>query len=212
MGLADHSVPQAWIESTQVGQHIDHRLYAFPWPEQSPGQDRRVSPPRLPTTGGRRVGRAVRDHNDLRRTDVVGLQQSRACGHRHGDYSVGELNHPLENLALVAGRRPEHRVQDHDGWHSETVEHTEDLVAIGSAVDSELVLDDRHIKLIERGRGPLLRGDRPRNEVSNDTRPDDRFWLIDNPNDSGTAARRDKSGSKRRGKRGEATLGRGVGT
>ena len=112
----------------------------------------------------------------------------------------------------MPGRRGEHGMKDHDRRDGEAVEYAEDLVAIGSAVDSKLVLDYRYIKLIKRRCGPRLRGDRPRDEVTNDIRSDDRFWLVDNSNDSGSAAGRNKLGSKRRGERGEAALCRGVGT
>jgi len=103
-------------------------------------------------------------------------------------------------------------MEDHDHRDGEAVEHAENLVAIGSAVDSKLVLDYRYIKLIKRRCGPRLRGDRLRDEVTDDIRPDDRFWLVDNSNDSGSAASRNKLVSKRRGERGEAALCRGVGT
>ena len=94
----------------------------------------------------------------------------------------------------------------------EAVEHTEDLFAICSAVDPELVLDYRYVKIIKRRCGPRLCGDRPRIELTYDIRSDDGFWLVDNTNDSGSAASRNKLGSKRRGERGEAALCRGVGT
>ena len=121
-------------------------------------------------------------------------------------------SHPLKDLPLVPGRRGEHGVKNHDHRDGEAVEYAEDLVAIGSAVDSKLVLDYRYIKLIKRRCGLRLRGDRLRDEVTNDIRSDDRLWLVDNPNDSGSAAVRDKLGSKRRRERREAALRRGVGT
>jgi hypothetical protein len=74
------------------------------------------------------------------------------------------------------------------------------------------VLDYRYIKLIKRRCGLRLRRDRPRNQVTNDIGSDDRFWFVDNSNDSGSAASRNKFGAKGRGERGEAALCRGVGT
>jgi hypothetical protein len=96
----------------------------------------------------------------------------------------------------MLGRRGEHRVKDYDRRDGEPVEYTEDLVAIGSAVDSKLVLDYRYVELIKRCCGPRLRGDRPRDEMTNDIRSDDWFWLVDNSNNSGSAASRNELGSK----------------
>lgn len=112
----------------------------------------------------------------------------------------------------MRGRCGKHRMKNNNHWNRDAVEYTEYLVAIRSAVDSKLVLDYRHIKLIKRLCGLHLRDDRLRDEVTNHIRSDERLWLVDNSNDSGSAAVRHELGSKRRGERGETALCRGVGT
>ena len=61
-------------------------------------------------------------------------------------------------------------MKDHDRGDGEAVEYTEDLVAIGTAVDSELMLDYRYIELIKRRCRLRLRRRPTGDEVMNDIR------------------------------------------
>ena len=52
------------------------------------------------------------------------------------------------------GRRVgQHGVQDHDAWHPDFVQQMQDLAAVGSAVDTVLVLQDGDVAQVQlRGR------------------------------------------------------------
>ena len=55
-------------------------------------------------------------------------------------------------------RRPlQHGVRHDHRRHPDLVEHGEDLVAVGAAVDAVLVLDDRDVEGVQ-GRGGALSG------------------------------------------------------
>jgi len=87
-------------------------------------------------------------------------------------------------------------MKDHNRRDGEAVQDAQDLIAIGPAVDSELVLHDRHIELIKGCSRLHLRSGRPRGEVTHDVRSDDRFWPVDDSYDSGSVAIGKELGSK----------------
>ena len=101
-------------------------------------------------------------------------------------------------------------MKHHDHRHRKPVKHTEDLVAIGAAIDSELVLHHRDVELVQRRRRLCLRSIRPWDEVRNDARVGGCFGPVDYPDDSASATGRHKLGAKRRRKRGQTTLRRGI--
>jgi hypothetical protein len=103
-------------------------------------------------------------------------------------------------------------MENDDHRDGEPVEYAEDLVAIGAAVDSELMLHDRYIERVQRRRRPQLRGVGSWYEVLNDIRADNLFESVDHPDDAASAAVRNEVGPKRGGERGEAALGRGIAT
>jgi hypothetical protein len=144
----------------QIAEHrqgVDRVLDALARTEEAPRQQLRVlDETRIefirPVDDRQR--RAVRDGDDVTVADVVQPEQAVLRRLRHHDDAIRKRADGFEDRSLVRGRQQGNRVEDHDRRHFEGLEEVDDLIAVYSAVDAVLVLDECDVTFRQhRGRG-----------------------------------------------------------
>ena len=130
----------------------------MPLPGPSRPQVNSVGLPARFSADCRRDGRAVRDRGDFAAVDVEATTQPLAGRLGHDDHLIGHRRNRLEHRTLVWGRVFEDRMGDHDRRDAQPVDDVHHFVAVGTAVDAVLMLDDRDVALVEQlgGRQPRM--------------------------------------------------------
>ena len=153
VGLAHDEVAGSRVEVHEFGQRVDGPFDALARAEEPPGEDggspaRSASPIRA--VGDLRLSGAPWGMRATRwRVDRVAGQEAAAGGGGHDHHGVSGGQDAFQDLALMRGRIDEDRVEHHDDRDGELVEDGEDLIAVRSAVDPVLVLDDHHVESAE---------------------------------------------------------------
>ena len=149
--------------SVEVGHRVDRPLDALARPEQAPREQPGRSPVGRALGGARAVGqrrrRTVGDHVDLRRR----RRRSRRSGGRGRSRSSRprrrRRRRSARARALVRRRVRGGPCGRRRSTARERVEHVDDIVAVGAAVDAVLVLHDGDVGAVENvdGRGEPIR-------------------------------------------------------
>ena len=151
VGATGDQIPRILREVLQRGHRVDDPLDALARAQQAPGQDGR--PARTHQRGGRGQRRAVRDGGHLAVIDGEAGAQTFAGSFGHHHHLVGQRQHLVEHRTLVWCRIFQHRMGDDDRRHPQALHDLDDLVAVRSAVNAVLVLDDGDVAAVEQLRG-----------------------------------------------------------
>ncbi len=150
------------------------------------------------------------DEGDALRVDRVAGQEAAAGGGGHDHHGVSGGQDAFQDLALMRGRIHEDRVEHHDDRDGELVEDGEDLIAVRSAVDPVLVLDDHDVESAEDLRGLGLTPRRTGDEVVDNLRRLTGGKGVDDPHNADRTGRKavPKLGEEGGGKGGQAAFRR----
>ena len=92
----------------------------------------------------------MRDRGDFAAVDVKPMTQPLVGRFGHHDHLIGPRRDLLEHRTLVRRRVFEDRVRYDDRRDPQRADDVNHLVAVGTAVDAVLVLDDRDVTLVEQ--------------------------------------------------------------
>ena len=211
MGLTEHAVPRLRHEVPELRERLDAPFDALARSDEAPREHNGPFGVRQ-----RRDGvDAVRDDAHGRGIGAVVVLQIGASGLAHDDHGGGEADNLLEHALLPRRGVLKHGVEDDDGRDIEPAQDRENLVAVGAAVDSVFVLNDRDVGAIEHAN---RRGDRRGVAVAHerDREPASRArgsWrqLVGDPDDERVVAWQDHRAGEGLGERCEPATRRRVG-
>ncbi len=153
---------------------------------------------------------AMGDDHHLARVHVPAVEEPLPGRVGHGHHDRGGRDDAGEHAPLVGRRGGEHRVQDGDHRDAHLSQDVEHIRAVAPAEDAVLVLDDRHVVLVQR----VCRCPRARALADHQLMDDPRLGrlgAVDDPHDADVGPGADEVGGQRLGERGQAALGRGIG-